>query len=267
MEMLTAWRSLQTDVGFSKELEKDDVLQIHREGCDQGWWGKLRAPWFQAMVELPGCFREMHSTLLKHQILEDLPHGGKDGDMNVVHVHMNEQSKVEYLGTKHFKSTHAVVDQLRLLLDRYNADIRSTTLHDDELRLHILARFLRSFAWLHPFADCNGRTRVLVLQRELQRLGLGCGAIMFNNNADIYFETTDTYAAKLREGISMYKIASDTHDDRNPWLNHARRDEHLAKFPIPEGLTGSCQTNFMNVRKDLKLSEVNTLNRTFSASA
>jgi len=127
---------------------------------------------------------------------------------------------------------------LRLLVANYTHSLRKQDSMNSEARILILANFLRSFAWMHPFADGNGRLRTIILQRELRRLGLGRGAFMYNNNRDVYFINDKTYAAKIREGIRMADIGMRT--KVNPWLDAANVEKHLSDFPTPFTRPGAC---------------------------
>jgi len=117
--------------------------------------------------------------------------------------------------------THAVT--------KYTNTIRDISAEESDKRLMVLAKFLRSFAWMHPFPDGNGRFRTLLLQREVRRLGLGHGAFMYNNNRDIFFIDDETYAAKIKEGIRMADIGMKT--KKNPWLDPANVKKHFHDFP------------------------------------
>eukprot|EP00933_Yihiella_yeosuensis_P016532 TRINITY_DN1407_c4_g1_i1.p1 TRINITY_DN1407_c4_g1~~TRINITY_DN1407_c4_g1_i1.p1 ORF type:complete len:352 (+),score=70.74 TRINITY_DN1407_c4_g1_i1:60-1058(+) len=98
---------------------------------------------------------------------------------------------------------------------------------EDEKYLSV-AILLRNLAWLHPFEDRNSRSRVLLLQSELRRLGLAGGAFLFNNGQNIYYDSEDTWIAKLKEGVEMYKLAMN--DRQNPWLDSSKISQHLEKY-------------------------------------
>lgn len=139
------------------------------------------------------------------------------------------------------------------MLSVYNADLKLALLHKgnntqvfQQQQLHALAKFMRAMAWLHPFTDANGRFRNLLMQREIKRLGLGCGAMMYNNNRDIYFTNTSTYARKIEEAISVANDAREAEraSDRNkpavnPWLDPVRVARHGTRFPPPGNVDDS----------------------------
>lgn len=125
--------------------------------------------------------------------------------------------------------------------------LQSTWPHQVDDLLILLARFLRSIAWIHPFTDCNGRTRVVLMQKELRRLGLACGAMMFNNNADIYVSTTDAYVDKLKEGMQVADRVLESY--KKPW-NENKVATHVRNFPIPQSLE-ACRAVITNNTKDI----------------
>lgn len=136
------------------------------------------------------------------------------------------------------KSSEEVKESLVRLLRNYNEALQSLdhVAHAGNLleqRLEILGTFLRQLAWLHAWRNGNGRTRTLVLQRELRCLGIAPGAIMYNNNRDIFFIDNVTYMGKIREGIRMATIAIHSNLTVNPWTSKHRVATHLQEFPPP----------------------------------
>jgi hypothetical protein len=130
-----------------------------------------------------------------------------------------------------------VSELLEQLVANYTRTMQNIPPEQKDRRLMVLAQFLKSFAWVHPYPDGNGRTRTLILQHELRRLGLGRGAFMYNNNRDIYFIDDMTYVSKIKEGIRMAELGRKT--KVNPWLDAANVEAHLRKFP-PLFKKGAC---------------------------
>ncbi|CAJ1328955.1 unnamed protein product [Effrenium voratum] len=123
---------------------------------------------------------------------------------------------------------------------RYNVPVRQSLLRlfesyhaalDQSVSdpLALLSSLLKGLALLHPLPerDRNGRSRLLLLQRELRRLNLACGTMNYNNNNN---DSVETYTLKLREGIAMYEEAAAS--QRNPWLDPTKAAKHLTTFPV-----------------------------------
>jgi len=96
-----------------------------------------------------------------------------------------------------------------------------------------LAKLLQNLAYLHPLADENGRSRLAVTNYVLRQRGLACGTMMHNNNKNIYFESVETIAAKIEEGIEVYEKALATNFAENPWQAAGAQEKHFARFPKP----------------------------------
>lgn len=129
-----------------------------------------------------------------------------------------------------------VEEHMTKLFEKYNEKMRQSTNNDEKIAC--LANFMRNFAWLHPYKGGNGRMRNFLLQREIRRLGLGCGAMMYNNNRDIFFETDDRYAEKIREGIAMYTESAST--KKNAWQTESNVNRHLEKFALDPQMKEVC---------------------------
>jgi len=99
-----------------------------------------------------------------------------------------------------------------------------------------IAWLMRNLAYLHPLRDRNSRSREVLLNFELRRQGISCGAMMFNYGKDIYFETWDTYVEKLQEGVVMYRKAQQSNFSINPWTDNYYDVEHRRRFPQPDAL-------------------------------
>jgi len=169
---------------------------------------------------------------LKQELLVDLP-------PNILDVKLNPNGSINTIFKKHFNQSE-ITKHLEEIALQYNNDQREA--RNAHQKLRHLAKFLRSLAWLHPFPDGNGRLRNLVLQRELRRLQLGCGAMMFNNNADIYFESSMVFVQKILEGIAAAKHALEHR--QNPWHDAAWKHAHLRAFPLHSSL-GECRHRFL----------------------
>lgn len=212
--MRAAWNHMQLSI--SQELKLQDVIDLHEVACPRDG---IRDNGLKVMVELP-CMHSIKNDDLKKALLIDLPE-------DIVDVKFNDRGSIDSILTKTF-TRDEVIKHLASIIGEYNREQRRA--QQQHQKLKILAGFLRSLAWLHPFSDGNGRTRTLVLQHELRRLDLGCGAMMFNNNADIYFDTTDTYVRKLWEGQDAAAFA--LLHGQNPWIDSSRRASHREAFPV-----------------------------------
>lgn len=224
--MLAAWKHMQLNI--SQELTIQYIVDVHELACPAT---DIRDNGSKVLMELP-CMNSIMNDDLKKALLTDLPE-------DIVDVKFNDRGSIDSILTKRF-SRHEVCTHLANIIGEYNREQRRA--RQPQQKLRILAVFLRSLAWLHPFADGNGRTRTLVLQHELRRLGLGCGAMMFNNNGDIYFDTTDTYVRKIWEGqdAAAYALLH----RQNPWSDAIRRASHAEAFPLAHELM-TCASQFI----------------------
>jgi hypothetical protein len=103
-----------------------------------------------------------------------------------------------------------------------------------EKLLDTLATFSRRFGLLHPYREGNGRFRNFLVQRELRRLGLACGAMMYNYNKDVFVDGHERYLGKLKEGIAVFEEAIKS--GVNPWTLASTVDRHKREFPQLRGL-------------------------------
>jgi len=124
------------------------------------------------------------------------------------------------------KSVKETQTRFQALIAAYNTDMNKLTEKEDKMVR--LASFLKDYAFLHPWGNGNGRFRALMLNREVRRLGLGCGTFMYNNNKDLYYITKKTYVEKIIEGLKMYNNAIATGE--SPWVNAAVVAEHKERF-------------------------------------
>jgi len=213
------------------EISFESIVRLHDEACPT--YKPIRGKKDKVMHELSTCFLFAEQEL-KQDILKDLPASAVD-----VHRFLIKHG-IRWMGARQHLHQQEVKDILKDMIDKYNFNIRKTSTNDVSKRIVALAQLLRSLAWLHPFTDCNGRTRVILLQKELRRLGLGCGAMMFNNNADIYVTPTDRYVAKIQEGIQMAARVLET--GSNPW-HEEEIQKHLHQFPVHKSLN-MCRMKF-----------------------
>jgi hypothetical protein len=124
------------------------------------------------------------------------------------------------------KSVSKTQKLFKALIKDYNKDMKTKVTHEEKIER--LAQYLMDFAFLHPWGNGNGRFRTLQLNHEVRRLGLGCGAMMYNNNKDLYFLTRATYIAKIKEGIAMYDQAIST--GQSPWVDPDVVAKHKEQF-------------------------------------
>jgi len=104
-------------------------------------------------------------------------------------------------------------------------------------KLSALARMSKTFMWIHPFEEGNGRVHSVLLQREVRRLELVCGLLMFNQNKDAFADTISGLSSKLAEGLRMFDKGLTS--GRNPWLDPVNVDLHFAEHQLPDSLN-SC---------------------------
>mmetsp|Transcript_62215 Transcript_62215/g.116425 ORF Transcript_62215/g.116425 Transcript_62215/m.116425 type:complete len:296 (+) Transcript_62215:113-1000(+) len=119
-----------------------------------------------------------------------------------------------------------VPETVEKLAESYDKLQSKASTSDDQLRG--IASLMKNLALLHALPDRNGRSRLLLLQLELRRLGLACGTLTYNNNQNVYFDSIDTLVAKIKEGIDMYNKAKA--GGSNPWLEQGNVDRHRHAF-------------------------------------
>merc|ERR1712176_928411 len=143
-----------------------------------------------------------------------------------------EQVMEDITIVKHYQSAPASHEKglLTTLVHRYNEGVAKAATTDD--LLENLARLLRELAWLHPLADKNSRSRMMLLNYELRRLNIACGAMLWNYNKNIYFETLNTTIARIKEGIQVFQEASQEGFAENPWSRQATIDRHFELIPL-----------------------------------
>jgi len=220
-------------LGDNRTPSRAVLSEIHDHCCD-GF--AMRSTMAMVPMEdyMPACFRSMACAARKEAI-EGVPEElrvitwdkrkGNDGCPKEIH-------------TRPFSSSGEVQQELDKLTAQYLKSLKDLAINDpaslqkpltqDHPTLQVLVTFLRSVAWLHPFQDGNGRFRTLLLQHEIRRLGLGPGAYMYNNNRDIFFESSSTYAAKIVEGVTLAK--QNWKSEVNPWVDSTVVQRHMDRF-------------------------------------
>merc|ERR1740120_314012 len=131
-----------------------------------------------------------------------------------------------------YKPEHPV-DYSRVLthlFETYNQGVAEAATTDD--LLVNLARLIRDIAFIHPLSNRNSRSRLLIMQYELRRLNIACGAMLYNFGKNIYFDTLETTVLKIKEGIQVFQEASQEGFAENPWTRQATLDRHFESFPL-----------------------------------
>jgi hypothetical protein len=234
-QMLSAWKHVLRTT--EEEISVHHVTSFHTLATRERFLRDGRVPYGRVLEEL-SCMKAAKNETFKKAILADLPR-------DIIDVAHNSDGSIDTIVPK-VLNNRKIEHALRSIVDQYNHDQQRALGAQQQLR--VLARFLRSLAWLHPFADGNGRTRTLLLQHEVRRLQLACGAMMFNNNADIYFDSSETYARKMSEGIAAAGYALS--DGRNPWDDADRKKKHREAFPLHD-VASECRIAFENNSKSV----------------
>jgi len=99
-----------------------------------------------------------------------------------------------------------------------------------------VVKFSRVFAMMHPFQNGNGRVKNLILQRELRRLGIACGTMMYNYNKDVLVDGFPRHVRKVEEGIRVFDETVAAKSTENPWLDEKTVDRHKTDFAAIHGL-------------------------------
>jgi len=121
-------------------------------------------------------------------------------------------------------------EELLELISKYNKGVSKADGKDE--KLHELVKFTRSFAMLHPFRNGNGRVKNLILQRELRRLGIACGTMMYNYNKDVLVDGFPRHVRKVEEGIRVFDETVAAKGTNNPWLDEKTVERHQQDFPV-----------------------------------
>jgi len=191
------------------------------------WAGEIQGNYEGPVFHQYSCLECQH---LK-QIIAETPKAymhvkkGKNSFAKEKHATANVCPDIASVNLK-TKSVEKTQDLFKQLIHEYNSDIKTKVTREDKLAR--LATYLKEFAFLHPWGNGNGRFRTMMMNREVRRLGLGCGAMMYNNNKDLYYLTKETYIAKLNEGLSMYEQAMET--GTSPWVNEDVVAKHKETF-------------------------------------
>jgi len=123
--------------------------------------------------------------------------------------------------------------QMTELFEEYNSR-QELAVGKPEDQIMAIGFLVHNLAFAHPLRDHNGRSRLLLIQHELRRLGLGCGTMMYNNNRDMCFNTQTETAEKIKEGMEMYNTWQKT--GVNGWTDPANQEKHLARFAVSKKL-------------------------------
>jgi len=126
-------------------------------------------------------------------------------------------------------SKKALVEKL---LKEYNGAIAKAANNDEKLMA--VANMSKTFMWIHPMGSGNGRLHSVLVQREIRRLRLGCGLMMFNQNKDAFVDTVSGMYNKLKEGLEMFDKSVAT--GKNAWLEQESVDAHFARHKLPDSL-------------------------------
>jgi len=136
---------------------------------------------------------------------------------------------------------------LNATIAMYNADLEKAT--DRESTIKALATFLRNYMWVHPYEENNGRAKTVLMHREVRRLGLACGAMLWNNNKVLYVDSLATIVGKLKYGMQIYDQAVKT--EQNPWLDTKVQEDFHVKFPYSPGKK-ACEDAIRQEKKDFE---------------
>mmetsp|Transcript_73271 Transcript_73271/g.115573 ORF Transcript_73271/g.115573 Transcript_73271/m.115573 type:complete len:419 (+) Transcript_73271:46-1302(+) len=98
------------------------------------------------------------------------------------------------------------LSKLASYLDSYYREVDGLGNDAHHERLRALTTFAWNYSWLHPFCDGNGRTRTLILQRELCRLGYH-PAVNFDNNFELFYQKPGMLQDELIEAMFMWEDA------------------------------------------------------------
>lgn len=188
---------------------------------------ELSYPIFAEMIKTLDCrWRNYPNTFFRevktcHEVLP----------RNVVQEIMSTVEDKQWSSMKGKPNEKQYKSSLIHLFDNYNKEVREFPGRDAELMS--IARLAQNMAFLHPFGDRNGRSRLLLIQYLLRQRHIGCGTMMYNNNKNIYFSTASDYAKRLDEGIKIYDKASANNFSTNPWNTAEVQNLHHAQFPTP----------------------------------
>jgi hypothetical protein len=121
------------------------------------------------------------------------------------------------------------------MISQYNHGVEKAG-ENKTAALHELVKFVRIFAMMHPFPNGNGRVKNLILQREIRRLGIACGTMMYNYNKDVLVDGFPRHVRKVEEGIRVFDETVAAKGTENPWLDEKTVDRHKQDFDVIPGL-------------------------------
>jgi len=178
-------------------------------------------------------FRDV-AELVNETFREDVGYHGLTGPVRRCLKKFDTEHFNEIMGdvivmdkTFHYKKNATKGEQVSELFEEYNKKQRLAFGQPEE-QIRAIGFLMHNLGFAHPLRDHNGRVRLLLLQHELRRLGLGCGAMLYNNNRDMCFNTPTETKEKIKEGMLMYKEWQETGE--NPWTDPANRQKHLTTF-------------------------------------
>jgi len=216
----------ETTSAGSEELSMKIVKKIHGECCSQyaSWRGHSNHTGHTL-----DCIQKIEDPTLRMMGTK----GINKGYIQMIGKKAKDGSYKDYT-----RGNPAPVEKhLEKLIGQYNEKVRGASTDDEKITA--LSNFLRNMAWLHSWHGGNGRIRNLLFQREIRRLGLGCGAMMYNNNRDIFYVDDEIYSKKIREGLDMYKQSESL--KLNAWTVQANKDAHRANFVLDPQMVEVCQ--------------------------
>lgn len=227
---------------YSGPLTMDTIDQLHQKCCFDFKWEKNTSRHPAGRDIHPSC-----SNLMSCEERVAL----LDGMWEELYQHEGPKTcptDIKIL-TKEGTSKQTLVEKL---LKEYNQAIENAKTDDDKLTA--LARLARTWMWIHPMSSGNGRLHSLMLQREVRRLGLGCGLMLYNQNKDAFVDTEDMMRSKLEEGIEMFKKSAAS--GKNEWLNKANVALHVSRHKLPESLNKCAEQDTFGSGGNLKFDDV-----------
>eukprot|EP00746_Dinoflagellata_sp_MGD_P010239 gnl/MRDRNA2_/MRDRNA2_121070_c0_seq1.p1 gnl/MRDRNA2_/MRDRNA2_121070_c0~~gnl/MRDRNA2_/MRDRNA2_121070_c0_seq1.p1 ORF type:complete len:334 (+),score=64.61 gnl/MRDRNA2_/MRDRNA2_121070_c0_seq1:147-1148(+) len=207
---------------WSGPLTMDIIMQLHGRCCKKWNFEKEGSTHHAARDVHPKC-SNMMSCEERVALL--------DGMWKELYQHNGTKRcpKDLILLPKHRVNKQHLVKKL---VKEYNQAIEDAQTEDQKLTA--LARLSRTWMWIHPMSSGNGRLHSLILQREVRRLGLGCGLMMFNQNKDAFVNTQDMMKGMLKEGLTMF--AKSARSGRNEWLDESNFARHFESHKLPKSL-------------------------------
>jgi len=195
---------------LGRQMLKGSKLWKTTTNQDSLWEGRWRTDINPSTLEVKEC----HKTLPPSEVKKIM------STVQVVDEH--------YCPSRPFKVKEYEGTIMRLF-DHYSSKVESTLTRSEEIVA--IAQLLQNLAFLHPLDDHNGRFRLVLLNYVLRKRNIACGAMMYNNNKNIYFETEEDYASRIEEGIGKYETAQESNFLKNPWQSSDVQEVHTQRFP------------------------------------